>query len=91
MAKTWTGIRRPVEDAVLRRAERKKDAPPQWWQQWNSLGSDWAREKAEEDAKAQRLLRVLMAGSNDDDDDKKARRLAEALGLKDALKNGGDR
>jgi hypothetical protein len=87
MAKTWTGIRRPVEDAVLRRAERKKDAPPQWWQQWNSLGSDWAREKADEEAKMQKLLGVLMGSGKDEDEDEKARRLARALGLLD----GGDR
>jgi len=85
MARSWTGIRRPTENAALRRLERRRDEPAEWWRKWNELdGGRWAQEKADEERKAQRLLRALMA--NDDDEAEKARRLARALGL-----IGGDR
>ena len=91
MARRWTGIRRPVEELTLRRMERRRDEPPaEWWQRWNLLGDDWAREKADEEVKMRRLLKVLMEGRSDDED-RKAQHLAEALGLKDTLKNGGER
>jgi hypothetical protein len=89
MARRWSGIRRPVEEAAIKRAERKRSAPPaEWWLAWNRLdGGEWAREKTTEEQKAQNLLRALLAGGNDDETEK-ARRLARALGL---LDNGGDR
>jgi hypothetical protein len=76
---------------ALRRLERKRDIPPDWWwRQWNvglsETGREWVKQQADEDAKAERLLRFLMAGSSDDDETEKARRLARALGL-----IGGDR
>jgi hypothetical protein len=88
MARRWAGVRRPVEEAALRRLERKRSEPPAvWWQKWNELdGGEWAREKANEDAKARNLLRALMDNNDDDDEAEKARRLARALGL-----IGGDR
>ena len=82
--KHWTGVRRPVETEVLRR-ERRSAPPAWWWQKWNELDEGrWAREKAEEEARMQRLLRAMF--SDDDEDTEKARRLARALGL-----IGGDR
>jgi hypothetical protein len=85
MGRCWTGVRRPVEDIVLRRAERKREVPPEWWRSWNELdGGRWAQEKADEERRIQRLLRVLL--SSDDNEDRKARELARALGLM-----GGDR
>jgi hypothetical protein len=69
--------------------ERKRNNPPssEWWRKWNSLdGGEWAREKAEEEAKAQRLLKVLMQG-DEDKETEGARRLARALGID----LGGDR
>jgi hypothetical protein len=86
MARSWKGIRRPVEDEVIRR-ERRSEPPAEWWRKWNkgTMGWEWAREKADEEAKARNLLRALMG--QDDDEDERARRLARALGLLD----GGDR
>ena len=92
--RSWTGLRRPTENAVLRREalrmRRRNDPPAEWWRMWNAMDDKWARERADEDAKARRLLNFLLS-SGDDDDERKARRLAEALGLlKDTLKNGGE-
>ena len=81
----WTGVRRPVEDAVIR---RERNAPPaEWWRKWNmgTAGQAWAREKADEEWCAQRLLRAML--ERDEDEDEKARRLARALGIN----LGGDR
>jgi len=79
MARNWTGLRRPVEELALRRAERKREAPPEWWRLWNEMdGGRWAREKADEERRIQQLLRALL---NDDEETERARRLARALGL----------
>jgi hypothetical protein len=88
MARRWAGVRRPVEEAALRRLERKRSEPPAvWWQKWNELdGGRWAREKADEERKAMNLLKALLAYDDKDDEDRKARELARALGL-----IGGDR
>jgi hypothetical protein len=87
MARRWTGVRRPVEDAVIRR-ERSSAPPAEWRRKWNggTVGQEWAREKADEDAKARNLLRALMG--HRDDETERAWRLARALGL---LPNGGER
>jgi hypothetical protein len=87
MARSWTGVRRPTEEVAIRRLEKRRSEPPvEWWQKWNELdGGRWAREKTDEEARMQRLLRAMM--QDDDDEAEKARRLARALGLL----NGGDR
>lgn len=85
MARSWKGLRRPTEEAAIRRLERRNEPPAEWWRKWNELGDDWAREKAEEERKIKNLLNILLA--QEDDETEKARRLARALGIL----NGGDR
>jgi hypothetical protein len=88
MARSWTGVRRPVEEAVIRR-ERRSAPPAGWWRKWNEMdGGRWAQEKADEERKIKALLRVFSA-QGEDDEKEKMQRLAEALGLI-KNQNGGE-